>query len=249
VVVTLIDLIGLWFVFVFLILMIVFAAGVIKVRRGDLREIPAFLRLRQAVGRSVEAGTRIHLTIGAGNLLGVQSAIAFLSLRVLEHIGNNASVSDRPPVATAGEGALVILSQDTLRKTSNTADVPFDPTSGRLTGITPFPYALGTLPIIYDEGVATNVLFGNFGAESAFISDAGERTGSLTVAGTDNLPGQAILYASAQEPLIGEEAFAAGAYLEAGAIHSASLRAQDVTRWVIIVVIIGGALLKLVGVL
>lgn len=53
-------------------------------------------------------------------------------------------------------------------------------------------------------------MIGNFGSEAALINEAAERSGSLTLAGTDTIPGQAVLYATAQEPLIGEEVFAGG---------------------------------------
>ena len=52
---------------------------------------------------------------------------------------------------------------------------------------------------------------------------------------------------SAQDPLIGEELFAAGAYVGAGASHEASLAVQDVLRWLFIIAILIGSLLKLVG--
>ena len=54
------------------------------------------------------------------------------------------------------------------------------------------------------------------------------------MAGTDNLPAQAILYATADEQLIGEDLFAGGAYVGAGPMHIASLHAQDVIRWLLI---------------
>jgi hypothetical protein len=51
------------------------------------------------------------------------------------------------------------------------------------------------------------------------------------------------------EPLIGEELFAAGAYIEAGPLHAASLRVQDILRWLIIIIILVGGLLKMAGLL
>jgi hypothetical protein len=83
----------------------------------------------------------------------------------------------------------------------------------------------------------------------ALLTDAGERSGSLTLGGTDSLPGQAVLYATAQEPLIGEELYAGGAYLCAGGMHIASLRVQDVFRWILVLVILLGSIAKLAGVL
>jgi hypothetical protein len=116
-----------------------------------------------------------------------------------------------------------------------------------LTGLTPFSYAAGALVSTMGQEVGTNMLIGSLGVEAALLTEAGEDAGSLTLAGTDRLSGQAVIYASADEPLIGEETFAGGAYLGAGPTHTASLWAQDVLRWVIILVIVIGALLKLAG--
>ena len=159
--------------------------------------------------------------------------------------------SDRPPVATSGEAVEAVLSQDTLRAAYQHigAENQYEHTSGQVTGLTPFSYAAGTIPIISDQQVSTNILSGSFGGEVALIVEAAERNDSMVLAGSDSLPAQAVLYAAADEPLIGEELYAGGAYLQAGPMHSASLRAQDVLRWVLVIVILAGAFLKLVGVL
>jgi len=143
-----------------------------------------------------------------------------------------------------------MLSQDVLQTGSQASGQgAYDPTAGRLTGLTPFSYAAGAIPTIHDENISTNVLIGNFGVESALLAEAAERANTFTLAASDNLTAQAVLYACAQEPLIGEELYATGAYVDAGRMHAASLTAQDILRWLIIVVILVGALLKLVGVL
>jgi hypothetical protein len=63
------------------------------------------------------------------------------------------------------------------------------------------------------------------------------------------LSGQAALYAAAEEPLLGEEVFALPAYLKAGPVHHASLAVQDLLRWGIILVLLGGSVLKFLGIL
>lgn len=245
------DLLGFFFIVLFFGLMIVFVAAGGARTRQELREIQAFKRLRRAVGLSVEQGTRLHISIGRGGLLGLPAASALIGLTALERSAHAASMSDRPPVATSGDGLLTILSQDTLRGTYRDLGVEheFDPTNARLSGLTPFGYAAGALSTIHDEHVSANILAGNFGAEVALLTEAGERNDSLTIGGSDNIAAQAVLYAAAQEPLIGEELFAAGAYLGAGPMHTASLRVQDIMRWVLIAVIILGALAKLGGLL
>jgi len=216
-----------------------------------LRSIPAFNRLRRAVGLAVEDGSRLHVSLGSANLLGPQAASALVGLSMLDRIAQLSSISDRPPVATSGDSTLAILSQDTLRsgfRSANALD-QYDPTRGRVAGLTPFSYAVGVIPTLVDESVSANILAGHFGPEVALIADTADQHGSFTLAGSDSLPGQAVLYATAQEPLIGEELFAGGAYLQAGPMHAASLRTQDVLRWALAGGLVLGALLKLVGIL
>lgn len=240
---------------IFIILFIGLMTGFAFARRSQpvrfLRTIPAFSRLARAIGLAVEAGSRLHVSLGRGELNGVEGGAALIGLTVLQRIARVASASDRPPVATSGTGTLTVLSQDTLRSTYHRmgAADQYEPTSGQLTGLTPFSYAAGVLPVIQDQQVSATFLAGHLGSEAALIADAGERSGSLTLAGSDQIQGQAVLYATAQELLIGEELFAAGAYMQAGPMHFASLRAQDVMRWVLIIVILAGLIAKAAGVL
>ena len=98
-----------------------------------------------------------------------------------------------------------------------------------------------------NEKVSTTVMLGHFGPEAALIADASDRESLTLIGASDNLSGQAVLFANTQDALIGEELFAAGAYLGAGAAHTASLTVQDVLRWLVIAALLGGAAIKLLG--
>jgi hypothetical protein len=241
------GLLGLIFVGVFLGLIIT-SAVLLRQREGlILREISAFARLQRAIGLAVEAGSRLHISLGRGHLLSTQSAIGYVGLSILDRIARSTSISDRPPIATSGEGTLGILSQDTQRDAAKILGVEFNPVRGRITGLSPYSYAAGTLSLIEEEDVGANMLIGSFGSEVGLITEAAERSESMTLGGTDNLSGQAVLFASAQEPLIGEETYAGGAYLGVGPMHVASLYAQDILRWILIGLIVIGAIIKLLG--
>ena len=246
---TLLGLLGIIFILIFIGLMVAFAVSDRSQSGMNLRRIPAFIKLRRVIGLAVEAGSRLHISVGRGGLIGVESASAFIGLSVLERLTRSASTSDNPPIATAGEGATGTIAQDNLRATYQRIGLgeQFDSTTGRVTGLTPFSYAVGTMPLVSDEKTGANVLMGHFGSEVALVTDAGERSDNLTVAGTDNLPAQAVLYASAHEPLIGEELYAGGAYLKAGIMHNASLRSQDILRWLLIAIILIGIVAKFLG--
>jgi hypothetical protein len=168
---------------------------------------------------------------------------------MLRRLAERTSASDRPPVVTSGDASLAILSQDTLHSGYRAAgaEQQYRFSTGRLTGLTPFSYAAGTMPVEHDENVSANVVIGDLGAESALIAEASDRENSSLIAASDDLSAQAIFYASAQEPLIGEELFAAGAYVGAGTAHEASLQVQDIFRWLIIIAILAGSFLKFLG--
>jgi hypothetical protein len=170
-------------------------------------------------------------------------------LGLLRYLTERTSLSDRPPIAASGEASLALLSQDTLEAGYQGAGAGefYQPTTGRLTGMTPFSSIAGMIPILHDENVSATVLVGHFGVEAALLAEAAERENGLLIGSSDSLSSQAALFATAHEALIGEELFAAGAYLGAGPSHSASLTVQDVLRWIIILVLLGGMVLKLIG--
>jgi hypothetical protein len=60
----------------------------------------------------------------------------------------------------------------------------------------------------------------------------------VTLAGSDNPAAQAMLFATTDHPLIGEDLFAGGAYIACAPAHVGSLQAQDVIR-----LLIGGAII------
>ena len=214
------------------------------------RKIEAYERLNRAVGLAVEGGTRLHVSIGRGNLFTARGGSALAGLAMLRHLSERTSLSDHPPVVTSGDASLAILSQDTLQAGYRAAGAEdqYRFTTGRLTGLTPFAFAAGTIPIMRDEKVSANVIIGDLGPEAALLADAADTENADLIAASDNLAAQSVLYASSQEPLIGEELFAAGAYLGAGKSHEASLQVQDLLRWLIILAILGGAVLKFLGI-
>ncbi len=220
-----------------------------RVRRV-FRSIAGLTQLRRGIGLAVEDGKRLHVSLGEASLLTPSSAASLVGLSTLERVAALSVIGDRPPVATSGEGSLSILSQDTLRAAyrGGNASEQYDPDRGRLTGVTPYSYIAGALPVVRDEQVSGNVLVGSFGPEAVLLSDAADQQKAFVLAASDSLPAQAALYAAAQEPLIGEEMFAVPAYLQAGPFHLSSLVVQDLLRWVVILAIVVGAILKVLGI-
>ncbi len=214
-----------------------------------LRAISALNRLYRAIGLSVEDGTRLLISLGDPSLLTSSAGAPLAGLSMLRHLTERTSLSDRPPVAVAGEAPLAILAQDTLESGYRAAGAAeyYQATTGRVAGLTPFSSTAGTMPILHDENVSGAVFMGHFSVDAGLLADAAERQNALAVGSSDDVAGQAVWYASAPETLIGEELFAAAAYVGGTPAQTASLTVQDILRWAIIAVLIVGAVLKLVG--
>jgi hypothetical protein len=218
---------------------------------ASLREIPALTRLYRTLGLSIEDGTRLHVSLGSGSLLDARGGSALAGLAMLRQIAERTSASDKPSIASAGDPTLGLLTQDTLQAGYQAAGVEelYAPTSGRVTGLSPFGYAAGAANILQNENVSANIIIGHFGPEAALLAEASDRENMVLIGASDELSGQAVLFANTQDALIGEELFAAGAYLGAGASHTASLTVQDILRWLVILALAGGAAAKFIGVI
>lgn len=245
-----IDIVGLLVLLLFLGLLLGFAA-VGRNWPTVFRPVPGFEELGTAIERAVEAGERVHLSLGTGSVIGSDSAPALAGLAMLSRVASVTTMSDKPVVVTAGDGAMTMLAQETLRSAYQQAKVGerYRRTSGRMLGPTPFSYVASLPILIASEDVSVHILVGSFGAEGALAADFGERQHAFVIAGTDDAQSQALLYVTAEYPMIGEEVFAGGAYLNVGPLHRASLRAQDAVRMLIVVLILTGTVLRALGVI
>jgi hypothetical protein len=218
-----------------------------------LRNVDVYKDLPKQIGDAVENGKRIHVSLGTGAIGTAKTTGALAGLTVLDIIAEAATLSDSPPVITTADGLSAFLAQDALRRAYShlNAMERYDHLGGRLAGPTPLSYAAGVMTSFSDEKVTTSLLIGTFGNELALMTDAGAREPEAQIiVGTDDVQAQAAAYVTADKALIGEDVYASGAYLVGGKpFHKASLQAQDVMRVLIIVAILGGAALKLIGVI
>lgn len=226
-------------------------------KKGHKKNSPTFRaltgveKLRKSVGLAVEDGTRVHVSLGGGNVNDPTCPSGLCGLSTLERIGQITATSDLHPMSTSGSGGFQILSRDVINQnavfTNSTERI--DATLCQLSGVTSFAYSAGTLEALRESGVSTEIYLGDFGIEAGLLCESAERRQTYNLAGSNSLTGQAVFLALAKDALIGEEVFALPAYLGGKPLHLASLRAQDLFRFLLVLVLIAGALLKLAGLL
>jgi hypothetical protein len=243
---------------VFVLMVIIYlAASRIHARSQDFHRMPpegyrriaAYDQLNRALKHAIEAGEQLHCSLGSGGLYGLQGISALVGVSLLSSITRNSVYSDRPPLATSGDGMVSILAQDVQQKAFSHADILANYSSDQcqISGLSPWSYAAGALPLMVDQEISMNILVGHFDSEVGLLANASECSTTPLMGGSDSLIAQSILYASAQNPVVAEELYVAGAYIKPDRWQWAGLQTQDFFRWVLIGLIFCGLLLKMAG--
>jgi hypothetical protein len=97
------------------------------------------------------------------------------------------------------------------------------------------------------ERPATNIYMGAFFAESLLLAETGNAAGSIQIAGTARPEQLPFFVAACDYTLMGEELYAASAYLSHEPIMMGGLKGQDLMKVVIVILIIVGVLLVSIG--
>lgn len=101
---------------------------------------------------------------------------------------------------------------------------------------------------MHREKPAANLLLGAFWAESLIFAEVGATAGAIQIAGTANTHQIPFFVAACDYALIGEELYAASAYLTKEPILMGSLVVQDWGKMFAAAAIIIGTLLQTAGV-
>jgi hypothetical protein len=103
-----------------------------------------------------------------------------------------------------------------------------------------FAYASSMMGIIIRERAASNYLFGVFFAESLILAEAGNQVGAIQVAGTPTTTQIPFFIAACDYTIIGDEFYAATAYLTRDRVLSGSLVGQDGAKLLLLALILLG---------
>jgi hypothetical protein len=111
-----------------------------------------------------------------------------------------------------------------------------------------FAYASGVAGLMSREKPAANFFLGTFMAESLILSESGAMTGAIQIAGTDSISQIPFFIVSCDYTLIGEELYAAGAYMGNDTKLLGGLKGQDYVKMIVMLTLFILFILKLFGV-
>ncbi|NMC63298.1 MAG: hypothetical protein GYA55_09035 [SAR324 cluster bacterium] len=216
-----------------------------KARRGEkiyVRRISGVDAIDEAIGRAAELGRPISFTTG---LTGV-SPVLYAALGVLFYVSRKAALFASRLFAPQSAPDVMAITEDVMRdayrnvgKLSN-----FDPQQIIFLSEDQLAFASGYIGLLHRERVASAFLFGSFAGEALILAEAGQQIGAMQVAATVTPEQVAFFIAACDYTLIGEELFAASAYLSQEPVQLGSLVGQDIGKLLFFTMIVIGVLIS-----
>jgi len=221
--------------------------------RPELRAIPAYDTLKKLLARAAETGQAVHVSVGTAGINGARAADTMAGLYTLQFLADRAANSDIPPLVTVTEPTTVPAVFDQLRRAYERQGYPEEYHLDQARFIAPpvnnsaVPYAAGVMDLLNHEPITANVMVGAFGEEFLLMTEPGAQRGASQIGGASDPTVLPFVYLSMSQPLLGEEIYAAGAYLLERAGHYTSLLAQDVFRLALVLLVIIVVLARTLG--
>ena len=234
------------------ILAVVFSAIILvyigMARRRDLhiRRIAGLEALDEALGRATEMGKPVLFAHG---LHGMESVSTIAAVNILGRVARRTAEYDSTLRVANYDPMVMAVSQEVVKEAYLDAGRPdaFDPDSTFLAATEQFSYAAAVEGIMVRERPAANIMMGYFYAESLLLAETGAATGAIQIAGTDSYTQLPFFVTTCDYTLMGEELYAASAYLAREPRLLGSLKGQDAGKAVLIIVLVLGTLLATLG--
>jgi hypothetical protein len=232
----------------FLITVLIFCGSVVyfieHARKGrplKVRKIAGLEAVDEAVGRATEMGRSVIFVPGIQDMNDIQT---IAGINVLSRVARTAAENAASLEVPTTRSLVMTTARETVQSAFLRAGRPeaFDENKIYYVTDEQFGYVAYLQGQMVREKPAACFYMGAFFAESLILAETGNSVGAIQVAGTA-MPAQLPFFvASCDYTLIGEEFFAASAYLTGSPEELGSLKGQDVGKVLVAVGIIVGVL-------
>jgi hypothetical protein len=155
--------------------------------------------------------------------------------------GTKINVPNKDPV-------IYTVAREVVKGAYTTAGRPdaYDPSCVYFVAENALAYAAAVNGLMVREKPGANFLMGPFHAESLILAETGASTGAIQIAGTDQVPQLPFFVVACDYTLMGEELYAASAYLAREPLMLGALKGEDVGKLVFTVFLVIGTILSLI---
>ncbi len=209
-----------------------------------LRPIAGIEAIDEAIGRATEMGKPILYVPGLSTISDVAT---IASITILGRVAKKVAEYGTPLLVPNRDPIVYTIAEETVKQGYMEAGRPdaFDKDSVFFLTQSQFAFVAGVNGIMMREKPATNFYLGMFWAESLILAETGSLSGAIQIAGTDAVTQLPFFITTCDYTLIGEELYAASAYLGREPKQLGSIKGQDACKGIIMAIITLGLLLSL----
>jgi len=232
-----------WMVLIFVIgFMAVMIYMINKARRGAklfVRRLAGIEAVDEAIGRATEMGKPILYVLGLGTAAEIATIASFT---ILGRVAKKVAEYQTGLIVPCYDPIVMTVAQETVKASYMDAGRPdaYDEDMVYFVTQSQFAYVAAVNGVMLRELPATNIYMGKFFAESLILAETGALAGSIQIAGTDEIAQIPFFVVACDYTLIGEELYAASAYLGREPVLLGSLKAQDYAKAVVMAIAIIG---------
>jgi hypothetical protein len=211
-----------------------------------IRRLAPVDAMDEAIGRATEMGRSVLYVPGIEEVEDIQT---IASMMILERVAEKTAMYDVPLRVPTRTPFVMAVADEVVRTGCVAAGRPDAYRAENIQFISSeqFAYCAGVNGLILRERPAANLYMGRFFAESLIFAETGFAAGSIQIAGTAEVTQLPFFIAACDYTLIGEEFFAAGAYLSKNETLLSTLKAADWAKVFLISLLLTGALLASLG--
>ncbi len=212
-----------------------------------LRRIPGLDAVDEAIGRSTELGKPILYLTGAHDMSDPSTIAAAV---ILGRVAKRTAAYETELMVPHRDPITMAVCQEITKQAYLEAGKPdlFKEDANFFITSDQFSYTAAVDGIMLRKKPAANFFMGSYFAESLLLTETGASTGAIQIAGTDSDHQLPFFVTTCDYTLIGEELYAASAYLSKEPIQIGTLRGQDIGKAIILSVIMVGTVLATFGV-
>jgi len=212
-----------------------------------VRRIPGLNAVEEAVGRATEMGRPVLYVPGIGE---IDNIMTIASLTILSHVAKITAKYETPLIVPTARSVVMSAAEEVVKEAYAEAGRPdaYNPDNIRYLSDAQFAFAGAVNGIMLREKPAANLYLGAFWAESLLLAETGFEAGAIQVAGTAMVSQLPFFVTACDFTLMGEELYAASAYLSREPKLLGSLKGSDWMKVVSITIMIVGIIMNLVGV-
>ncbi len=211
-----------------------------------LRKIAGLDAVEEAVGRATEMGKPVLFVPGLHDVDDIETIAAISILgrvaKIIAQYDTPLMVPVRYPIVLAAGQEVVEQAYIEMGKRDS-----YNKDMVRYVAGEQFAFTATVNGMMMRDRPAANIYMGAFFAESLLLAETGNAAGSIQIAGTARPEQLPFFIAACDYTLMGEELYAASAYLSHEPLMLGGLKGQDLMKVLIVALVIIGVVLMTLG--